>query len=129
MRPLRGGSLLAFTVALPFLLVACDQGPGSDGGYLAADLLVGLPFSEAESLVSMDAVFVVQDASPRVGLDPSFVSDETFSSRWLIVAACSDLPGLAQSTVIEVAVVPIDTVMGLSVGSTVEFSDAVSCQF
>lgn len=95
----------------------------------AAEDLLGLRFSQVEPLVSDDIVVIIQDASPRIDMAPSFTGQETFSSRWLIVAACSDQESLVSSGFLEVAVVPLETDSAQSQEYFAQFADAVVCQF
>lgn len=95
-----------------------------------AESLVGESFAAVADQLPEDPTYLVQDASPRVGVPPAYTADEFGQSVWTIVAACADAP-LAEASVIEIAVIPTESFdagvrRAISAG---EFDDAVSCMF
>lgn len=129
--PLNPGRLLIIAVAgalATSAMVACaptSLGSSAD----AAEQLVGLRLSEAAPTIGDDSLLLVQDASPRLQLEASFSTDDLASSRWLVVAACSDATTLKESSVVELAVVPASGVADLESVDWDRFADAVLCDF
>lgn len=78
-----------------------------------------------------DAVAIVQDASPRVGLEPTYDESQWGSSQWFIVAACTSGISAQQSASIGIqfAVVPVSAVdeQVRSEVTSGAWSDAVDC--
>jgi hypothetical protein len=67
--------------------------------------LLGQPLDLAKESFPVEATVIVQDASPRIGLDPTF-RDGLSDDQWIIVGACSTGESIDASDLVEVAVVP-----------------------
>lgn len=74
--------------------------------------------------VNSDTVLLIQDASPRVGEEPSLDGNELLRARWRVVNACSDSEELSTATVVEVAVIPTSYAI-----TDADFADAVVCEW
>jgi hypothetical protein len=88
-----------------------------------------MSFAEASPLLPEDPTYLIQDASPLVGDSPTYSGGEFGSSRWLIIAACADSENLADATIIEIAVIPIDRPLLSEETRDADFARAVSCEF
>jgi hypothetical protein len=98
---------------------------------VAQEAIVGQTLAEATAVLPEESISIVQDASPRVGLDPSYSGSQAGSSQWTIVAACADSDNLLDAGQIEIAVLPTGSVDdGVSAAiANGDFDDAVSCDF
>ena len=117
-------SLLVATAVL-FATSSCS-GETSEQG---TDDVVGMTFADAEGHLPEDAVYLLQDASPRVGLEPSYTEDQFGSSRWVIVAACSDSDNLLSAETVELALIPFGAFESVAMDDSWSdrFQDAVTC--
>ena len=107
-------------------VVACTQTPAH-----APASIVGGSFSEVEGVLPDSAALLIQDVSVEFGLEPTYTQDQFGSSRWTVLAACSDAESLEQSSTIEIAVAPADAVdeQDRQAARDGAFSDAVTCSF
>lgn len=94
-----------FAAACVFLLSSCSATDAADTS--PRDLL-GKTLEDARASFPEEATVLVQDASPRLGLVASF-RDGSNDVGWTVVSACSSDGLLADSDLIEVAVIPTDS--------------------
>jgi hypothetical protein len=122
-RTLKGSAVPAFALVL-ISMSGCGAEPD-----LAPRDLVGEPLELLTSAITEQTTLLVQDVSVVVGRAPTYDENED-ASAWEVVAACSDHESIAQSVVVEVAVVPASAMTAgleerLRAG---ELDDAVSCE-
>lgn len=119
--------------ALAVLVLANCSGPSPlEVLETAVPDMVGENLASVERLeIPDDAVVIVQDASPRVGLEPTYDESQWGSSQWFVVAACTSPKSAEQaaSIGIQVAVIPVKAVdetvrVGVAEGT---WGDAVDC--
>lgn len=119
----------AVLAALTVLTLAAGCTPGqspSPTPSCAPDLKawIGQPLDKFVACKGGDGTLLVQDASPRVGMTPSYDGTPGKNGQWRIVNACSDAPDWLGAKTVEVAVIPVDHAVG-----DADFSDAVVCEF
>jgi hypothetical protein len=121
---------LAYGAPVALILVISASGCSAPSP-VARDAIVGQTLAEAAAVLPEDSISIVQDASPRVGVDPSYNGSQAGSSQWTIVAACADSDNLLDAGQIEIAVLPTGSVdEGVSAAiANGDFEDAVSCDF
>lgn len=118
---------LIAAVTLLALAAGCTPGQSpSPTPSCAPDLKtwIGQPLDKFVACTGGDETLLVQDASPRVGLTPSYDGTPGKNGQWRIVNACSDAPDWLAAKTVEVAVVPVQHAVG-----DADFSDAVVCEF
>jgi hypothetical protein len=84
-------------------LVACSTPRSQDEG--TADMLLGRSLEVARDVLPSEATVLIQDISPAVELLPTYRDGEG-EDRWTVVSACSSSELIAESDLVEVAVVP-----------------------
>lgn len=97
-------AIRAFTVGASLLVLVACSSSGSGDSHVANELL-GTSLESARTAVPEDAVLLIQDISPVVGLEATYregLSDDT----WTVVSACSSEERMPESDLVEVAVVP-----------------------
>lgn len=109
-------------------LAACT---GTTGTGTKPQTIVGRSFAEAEQALPDDAVFLVQDVSPLFNMQPSYTDSQFGSSRWTVVAACADADLLEESSTVEIAIAPSEslTATELSNARNGDYSDSIVCNF
>ena len=91
--------------------------------------VIGETLDALSDTVLANATLLVQDASPRVGEQPSYTGEPDLDGLWVIVAACSSDRDLATSVEVEVAVLPSASVTA-GVEADIDdgqYRDAVDC--
>lgn len=88
---------------------------------------VGLPLSNVTIEIPETSTLLIQDVSPRVGLESTYRSWD--DDNWIVVASCADSANLGDASIVEVAVIPkaayTSTVREDLAGD--RFESAVSC--
>lgn len=93
--------------------------------------IVGETLAEADGVLPVDAVFIVQDVSPLFNEQPTYDEGQFGSAQWTVVAACANAGTLESSSTIEIAIAPTTVITKEQIGAARggEFSDAVVCNF
>lgn len=111
----------ACSIAVSLALAGCGKQVQTPVGELRGGSL-----EEVTERVSESSLLLIQDASPRIGLEAQYAED-SYPDRWAIVALCADAPSLEGSETVEVAVVPEES-MSEHVLLSDLFEDAVACE-
>lgn len=105
MRPFVRAAAAGLAVACVLLVSSCTATGAAD---MSSHDLLGETLEDARPSFPDDATVLIQDASPRLGLSASY-RDELNDGRWTVVSACSSDDLLADSDLIEVAVIPTNS--------------------
>ena len=92
-------------VVIALLLFASACSTDAPSSYRGPSDLLGLALETARSSFPEDATVLIQDVSPVVELDASY-QDGVADDRWTVVSACSSADLIADSDLVEVAVIP-----------------------
>jgi hypothetical protein len=84
-------------------LVACSHPAPNDQD--TADTFLGRSLDDARVDFPAEATVLIQDISPVVELPPTYRDGEG-EDRWTVVSACSSSELIAESDLVEVAVIP-----------------------
>ena len=68
--------------------------------------LAGRPIIDVGIRIEKDTSLYIQDASPIVGMKPSYSASQQSSDQWTILAACADETSVETSHKIQVSVIP-----------------------
>ncbi len=108
-------------------VVVCLSGCAPSG--LQIDETVGVSLGIVYDHVREEATILIQDVSPRVDLESSFVDGVSDRSAWVVVSSCANDAVVDEASTTEVAVIPRDAYVK-SVKTAIAaggFADAVSC--
>lgn len=128
--PLPVAHLRAFASGALILvaLTSCSAAPALDPEMFLGETLeeVSQQLGERDDLTQL-----TQDVSVAVGREPTFTEPDLESTLWTVVAACADADDVNEATVLEVAVIPTDTLTAAVARDVSDgvFADTVSCLF
>jgi hypothetical protein len=96
-------SAVPLVIMVILALVACSHPAPKDQD--TADTFLGRSLDDAREDFPAEATVLIQDILPAVELPPTYRDGEG-EDRWTVVSACSSSELIAESDLVEVAVIP-----------------------
>jgi hypothetical protein len=129
-RPGRRPLQVAACVACTLVLTNCnDRGQDQPDPLAVADVS-GKSIADVSDHVPSDATYLVQQPSIGPSDAPLYDASQQESTRWIVLAGCSDQKNLDDSTSVEVSVIPeddYDTSIKSQVASG-DLAETVTCE-